>query len=451
MIASLRAVGRLVWRPAALYVLGFLVFAGVWALIQAGVALGDDFPMTSKPAIAAIFWNGSVVFMGVLGLALAWLTMPVRQSVFAFSVPSLVGKVARGTLAIGIITAVAIACTVWWTAGAIEGAGSLCAALLFFAVGWRSFNLTRTQTPSAFFFVFGIVVFYEVERTRGLFLVSPMLIAMGCLVGAAFLIGRELSVATARARASAPLPISIYGTLGAVRLSATHIRGGALFRGSQSSNRLVHWVKAIQYENAGFRRGGWVTFVTWSALTISVLGYADNATYLVGFLGMQTSAILASRLRGRLVYPLSRKERADSVFIATVLNSVLYFAIAWVVLAVLTKAAAPKLWFAIDSGSRPEGLDSLGGSFIWTPVVLLFGATRTLPKSPRAYSASATFGLLGLVLLAVLLAASTIYLLKVAAHGNSFIWAGLASLAALTVYGSYWVVLRKHFAGKNLI
>jgi hypothetical protein len=452
MMASVRAVARLFWRPAAIYSLGFVAFAAAWSVIQAGETLGDGYPMTSAPAIAAIFWNGSILFMGALGIGLALLTAPVHQSLFAFSVPSLRDRILRGVMIIGATVAVAVACVVWWSAGGVDGVGSFAASALFFAVALSTFDPTRSRLQSTVGFVLSAVMVYEVRWAPLLFHMSPVLITIGVLLGAAALIRRELSVDTARMRASAQRPILVYGPFGARRINdAGPNTRDRFFGGRPSSDRLVDWVRAMGYENFGFRKGGWLVFVGGSALIIGAIGCAANSTMMVGYLGMQSVSFAGLRLIGRWPYPTTRRRRADAAFAGGVINSVVYFALAAIVVWVYRGTGVPHFGFVGDATSGRQGPDVIGAAFIWAPLPMWWGVTRPIVKAQRKTDPRTLLGLFGFSMLAFVLVIASLSLLRVAAGGNGLAWAGLAALAGSAVYGTYWLALRRHFRSHDLV
>lgn len=452
MIASVRSVGRLFWRPAAFYVFVFLAFAAAWSVIQAGVSLGDDFPMTTAPAIAAMFWNGSILFMGALGLGFALVTAPLHQSLFAFSVPSLRDRVVRGTIAVGVTFAVLIASVVAWSAGVVDGVGSLGASLLFFAVALSTFDRTRSRLQSGLGFVLVMVVAFEVHWAPMVFHMSPVLITIGSLVSAGALIRRELSAETARVRALAPAPIMVYGGFGQRRIGADSRQSDArFFEGRPSGDRLIEWVRAIAYENFGYAKGGWMYFVGASALFISAVGHVTNSTFMVGFLGMQSGAFVASRLMGRWPYPTSRRRQADAAFVASAINSVAYFALAALVVLLLKNIGVAHFGFAEGVTSGRDGLDLIGAAFIWAPLPMWRGITSPMVKTPRKTDPRRIIGLVGFTLLAGIFVLPTASVLRIAANGNALLWAGLAALAGLIVYATCWFALRRHFRSHDLI
>lgn len=451
MITSIRSVGRLFWRPAAISAFVFLAFAAAWSVIQAGVRLGDDYPMTTAPAIAAIFWNGSILFMGALGLGFALVTAHLNQSLFAFSVPSLRDRIARGTIAVGVTFAVLIASVVAFTAGVVDGIGSLVASLLFFALALSTFDRTRSRLLSGVGFVLVMVVAFKVHWAPMVFHISPVLVAMGSLLGAGALIRRELSVETARVRALAPPPIAVFGGFGQRRIDQdfreSHER---FFEGRPSCDRLIEWVKAIDYENFGHTKGGWLQFVAGSAIAISAIGYFSNSTLMVGFFGMQSGAFMASRL-GRWRYPTSRSRQADAAFVASAINSVAYFTLAATLVWLFGKTGVPHIGFF--DGVRPgrDGPDLVGAAFIWAPLPLWRGITHPIIKTSLKSDPLQFFSLMGFVLLALFLVVPTAFVLKTAAGGNAIAWVGIAAFAGSIAYGVYWLALRRHFRGHDLI
>jgi hypothetical protein len=214
---------------------------------------------------------------------------------------------------------------------------------------------------------------------------------------------------------------------------------------------LVDWLKAANYELFGEQRLGWAKSAGTSVLIFCAMGYAIGNPGFAAVMGLM-NLIRGHRLSGRWPYPLSRVSRSNLAFIASLVDSTVYFLVTFIVMSVLIRSGLPQLKGFEADPARVRDLTLLPLAFIWSPLAQWLAATT--PGSWKSFMKSGGWsvrhGLFSLTAVALIFA--TWYVIRRFGGSTSALNLSLVQVSlAAVVQGVYWLALRRHFTRADLI
>jgi hypothetical protein len=254
------ALGRLLWRPLALWAL----FPLFWAVAVPLLVLGEGGSPVSAlwrgvgtEAVRTAAWHMAVLVPAVFGLAVSVARLELQYATFSWVLPDVRQRLGVGTVLAALVAAVAVALLVARNApGAIAVGASLWSAI---AVALLCFAALSTAVDAAFPRLVRWVAFVAVAvaavrpgAVRQLAESGPWLTGLFALGCAALLVAVQFSERSARSRY---FRWSAMGPAGPGRRTlywAT--RRSALSRPwvhSLATSRLGPWLHAAAYEGSG--------------------------------------------------------------------------------------------------------------------------------------------------------------------------------------------------------
>jgi hypothetical protein len=454
-MTSVRAMGRLLWRPASVFGAFPILLAAAWPIILLGDRLDSGLRLSSPEGLSEVLWGESIALISVLGMILTWVAREAHQSVFAFNVPGLRRKILEGKGAFGVALSMAVA-GIMLTTGDVRAAVEIFAcALFFFALGGA---LADPITPTWLSAVTGLALVasaLQPTRVRFLFETAPTVSVIVALLAFGVITYRETSTAIARMRVLLPKLPEGYAI--GPRLWRAYLNGTTTTmrnrHHSPATGRLRDWVLAVDYENFGMRHFGWLGLLLFIVALNAGMAYGLNNPGFVAILGAMHVAYRGHRLKGQWAYPLSRVNRARLHFVLNLIDGTSYAALATLAFWLLQKTNLPA-FPVIDVPDRREspGLAVVAVAAIWYPLVQWpsISAGWHFEKLIKGPVWAAKF--MGLVLASVSLTFGTYALLHGVAQSVSIGAAVVAGLAlAMAVQLGYWLLVKRHFERKDLI
>lgn len=443
---------RLLWRPMSV----FLLLAAVWVAVFPWLFLPNEPESWTGPQsplrvleFQYALWRDCILLPVVTGGLLSGMTHEALQSGVSWMLPRYRLRILRATVVaamlFALLVSVAIALLISWRAGlAAFGIGTLS-----FSIGWRAFD---PAVSTALRFAAALAVFAAVTRPAYVLAAvaaNPGTIALLATVGGIVLLGTGLTAM--RARRLALRPRSVGG--GFLELLKGH--GSTPWDGSAGQvvpPALPGLIRAGLYESTGISRFGRLQGMTLQIVFLSVVGWILRSSSMVATLPMIFVGLAGSQLRDVFSYPISRKQRADAFFVASLVDSVTIAAFAAGAVVVL---ASFGWWREQPSPTvRTPGGELIGLVFLFLFVPILQLALVSGPLTStrkRKTSTGRWIGLacgLGAWLVAALIARSQLGpLIK---QNQSLVVAAVILFSFVVIQIAFWASLRFLFARRNL-
>jgi hypothetical protein len=454
-MTSVRAMGRLLWRPASIFGAFPVLLAAAWPMVILGDRLDNGLRLSSPEGLSEVLWGESVTLFAIIGMSLARVACEAHKSVFAFSVPGLRRKILEGKSAFGIALSVALAGMLLTTGDARAAVEVFACALFFFALGGAFID---PITPAWLSVVMGLAFVasaLQPTRVRFLFETAPTVSVIVALLAFGVMTYRETSTAIARRRVLLPKLPEGYAI--GLRLERAYLNGPTTTARSRHDSpvtgRLRDWVLAADYENFGMRRFGWLGLLLFIVALNSGVAYGMNNPGFAAILGLMHVTYRGHRLTGRWAYPLSRIKRARLHVVLNLIDGTSYVALASLAFWLLKKTELPQFpVFGLPTRPRSVSAAIIAVAAIWYPVVQFSSLSAGRPWEKLIKSPVWAGKFMGLALASVGLTIGTYELLRHVAQTVSIGAAVAAGLAlAMAVQLLYWLLIKRHFERKDLV
>jgi hypothetical protein len=349
---------------------------------------------------------------------------------------------------VGLIGSIAAAALVAIVAGPGDGIAAFCFAMLFFQIGLVSSDttmprfgrLTATSVSISAFVLLPLAV--DLAQSAGL------LVSIPALAFAVTLVAQDLSHRRARARVdNAPAIVGYrFGSPVFRRPDASDPETTA-FDGRPSSERLVDFLRAINYEGRGMRRFAPVSDLTFSIMLFSGLAYFSSNPGMAGLFGI----MMFGSGRGFLAdiaYPISRQGRARVVFMSGVFRYTAYFFGVALLMWILGHSGLPRILDRPRSHD-PYGVMAIAGALIWMPLCLWLAVKWRLERTAVKGGGNQAKWML-LLISTVFLAVPTSLLLP-ELHGGLAVQGSVFALLLIGGHSLLWFGVKRHFAKADLV
>jgi hypothetical protein len=445
------ALGRLLWRPMALWTL----FPLFWAVVVPLLVLGEGgSPVNAlwrgvgTDAVRTAAWHMAVLVPAAFGLAVSIARLELQYATFAWMLPGVRQRLRAGTVLAALVAAGAVALLVARTApGHVAVGASLWSA---FAVAILCFAALSTAMDAAFPWLVRWTAFVAVaaaavrpDVVRKLAESGPWLTGFFALGCAALLVAVQFSERSARSRYFRWSAMGPTGPGRRILYWATR-RPAPPRRWSHSlaTSRLAPWLRAAAYEGAG--RGAPMRGVLMPAVVVLWAHLAGNpvmAAILAGIFLVQGGL----GLRSTLPYPLSRARQAEIAAAGSVVEAaafVLLMSAAALAVHLLRVPVLP--WFADEFTAVAGWPVIIGLTFAWAPIAQ-WAAVRW-PANSRNNQDVDVRAFLPMLPYALAVAVSARILLV---HDPA-VTAGVIMGLAVVVRLAWWAAVRRHFATVDL-
>jgi hypothetical protein len=307
------------------------------------------------------------------------ITRDVLQSPFAFVIPAMPRRILLGKVGLALAIAAFLGVQVGMTFGWERAAPIVACTLLFFSLGAA---LSDPVFPRTAVWIVGpllVIPVWEPSRVQHLFDQLPIIGSLGALAIAAVLAARELDPDTARRRTLGRSGGARSGRIGIAASFRTLALSSPVWRGRPASGRMGDWLEAIHYETFGSRRLEWPTSVLWAVgLNCGMAVVLRNPSF-AAVMGLVNLSIVGHRMNGRWAYPASRSQRADLLWLASLMDSSAYFLAAALVLPLAFSLDLPQTNL-MTGGTMRYGLTApLLVAFMAAPIVQWPRLTSNLP------------------------------------------------------------------------
>jgi hypothetical protein len=450
-VSGAYALGRLLWRPLALWTL----FPLFWAVAVPLLVLGDGGSPVSAlwrgvgtEAVRTAAWHMAVLVPAAFGLAVSIARLELQYATFAWMLPGVRQRLRVGTVLAALVAAVAVALLVARNApGAIAVGASLWSAI---AVALLCFAALSTAMDAAFprllrwaAFVAVAVAAVRPDAVRQLAESWPWLTGLFALGCAAMLVAVQFSERSARSRyfrwsAMGPTGPGRRTLYWATRRS---VRSRPWVH-SLATSRLGPWLRAAAYEGSG--RGALVRVVLMPAVAVLWAHLAGNpvmAAILAGIFLVQGGM----GLRSTLPYPLSRARRAELAAAGAVIEAAAFVLVMSAAALAVHLLQVPVLpWFADETAARAGWPAVIGLTFAWAPVAQ-WAAVRW-PANSRNYQDVNVRAFLPMLPYALAVAVSA----RVLPVHDPTVTVGVIMGLVVVVRLAWWAAVRRHFATVDL-
>jgi hypothetical protein len=445
------ALGRLLWRPLALWTL----FPLFWAVAVPLLVLGEGGSPVSglwrgvgTEAVRTAAWHVAVLVPAVFGLAVSIARLELQYATFSWMLPGVRQRLRAGTVLAALVAAVSVALLVAHTAPGAVAVGALLWSA--FAVAILCFATLSSAMDAAFPRLVRWTAFVAVAAAavrpgavRQLAESWPWLTGLFALVCAALLVAVQFSERSARSR---HFRWSAMGSAGpGRRMLYWATRRSAPPRPwvhSLATTRLGPWLHAAAYEGSG--RGAPARVVLIPAVAVLWAQLTANpamAAILVGLFLVQGGM----GLRSTLPYPLSRARRAELAAAGALVEAAAFVLVMSAAALAVHLLQVPVLpWFADEMPARAGWPAVIGLTFAWAPVAQ-WAAVRW-PANSRNYQDVNVRAFLPLMPYALAVAVSARILLV---H-DAAVTAGVIMGLVVVVRLAWWAAVRRHFATAKL-
>ena len=230
------ALFRLFWRSASI----LFVF---WLAIVLGMVLflykGGPFPGVPRPGRVNLF---TLIFSACAGSLVALNVVELQHKLLSWTLPNLRRQLFSSVLFVGIITAFLVTWVYSWLDGPAPWLPIFTSVLLWYSMG------IAFQSGSVVFPLLVLVLAgFFINRIADLYSTQPLLCVLLTVVGASLCLYRILDVNAARKKPLVPMK-EVMGLNSIYRRKWQH---------TGPITGLFNWIRAGEYENFGFIRGGW--------------------------------------------------------------------------------------------------------------------------------------------------------------------------------------------------
>ena len=448
-MSAIYTTGRLLWRPAILFLilpLSVVSVAAMWDLpnwseVPAAMRSG-----LATPAVKLAFWRFATLLPAVLGLLLSYTMRELQHTAYAWTLPDLSRRLRFGRTVCGLTVSAALAALVvrlFDTAGVLD---IFAWSWLCFALGGVAFDPALSKIESRGVPAILALIAYRPSYVEQVAAAAPIAFAVAASAAAFALTWREFSGTIVRRRPHIPM-------MAALTLNPEHVRQhwqrvsgkDSEWTGNLSRGGLLSWVRAGLYEGYGGHKVGHVTLALWQlTITVTVGYFTDNPMMVVFFPWIFMEGRL--HLQPRFLHPMNRAERASLFFAGSLVESLRAILLGVAGLAILYLAGYP--FEAIPDHESAAGLAAMVLAFAaWSPIGHLSKLRGPLDTATTGKRAGFQFGLnMAYVSLAMVTALS----LGIFGPSQEFALAAMTALL-LATHTAYWLALRRHFARADLI
>lgn len=320
---GLNALFRLLWRPVSL---GLLFPLGLIAALFLLVYPPDPHVHPHPPLPPGNLNVFALVFSGVAGLYVGSVVFELQNTLLSWILPALRRKLLSSLLLVGITTAIIVT----WLCKLFEGPAPWMAVftsgLLWYSMGLglstmrfldvriRNIRLCGAATLTL---VLLVAAGFVINRFSDIYITQPVLCVVLTMLGVSIYLYRILEVKTFR---RSPL-VSIQEML-VSKGNTTRI-----WNRVAPLTRLFDWIRAGEFENLGFNRGGWpAKAVVQSCIVVvggAALDFLMDGISLAFFVTYVFSSSLTACmfLQKGWHYPLSRNQMARLAFCSSFLSN----------------------------------------------------------------------------------------------------------------------------------
>lgn len=321
---------RLMWRPMGLIILPLLLCALVMPTFGLPDGPGDLFgavaARVANQQIRFALWSMALFVPAVSGFLFGMLTHEAMHAGVSWMIPGYRSRLLVPANLIGVpfilVTVVATGRAVSWTAAV----AALGVGLLGFSMGWRLSDRTIAQRLKDTAFLAFVAIALRPAVLDNLIRWQPLLI--GLITGAVGVAVWLPEISAQTSRDLVVLPQAIRGA----RMSDRHaLRFGRFL----SPRTIVGRVYAGIYESPG-QAGAHFRSLMYQFLFLAVLSSLVSSTGMIATLPILLSMLVGTQLKDTFPYPMSRRERADTFFAASLFDAVVTAGMSVVVVLLLS-------------------------------------------------------------------------------------------------------------------
>jgi hypothetical protein len=367
--------GRLAWRPAALIagpiMIGLLMFPIYGVPDNPGNLFGPISARISEEKIRFFLWQAAVVLPGIAAFFLGLATHEVRQSGISWMIPRYRARLVPPAVLVGVPFILVPAVVAVRETSPTLGLGMLGLGVLSFSLAWRSTDRTVAARSNTMGVVLLFALFLNPAFVDGLFMSEPIGVAtLTAVVGIAWWLP-EISPQTNRQLVVNQPKMPGEAIVG---------RGSQTFTTSVSARTPAGRLYAGLYESPGGAFGHFRA-LTLQALFVGLFAVAVGSAGMVAMFPMLFSVLMGTQLKDVFPYPMSRRDRANAFFAASLLDTSI---------AAMVAAGSALLLSAVGlwrDGVHPEGpghaLMSLLFLFLLAPIGQSVQAGRNLTPTRK--------------------------------------------------------------------
>lgn len=430
------ALGRLVWRPAALVVVFLFALAMSLALWEA--------PDISR-------WRAAIVFPALAGLFLSLWIRELQHTTFAWTVPGLPERLRNGKVIAGVALATILAVYLVRVADPDLAIAAFGLAMLCFALGGVALDPVLPKWQSHTAPVLLAVIAYRPVYVEHILLSNSLLTAAAGTFASLLLLLREFSPHLSRRRPLTSGTSMWTNSPGNARQYwSQHPARDSEWNSSLSGHALMSWIRAGIYESYG---GAKISYghhlVSFMVITVGISYWIGETSMvpIMAWIFLGTSGIQLSNV---FLYPLNRETRARLFLISTAVEAVLATAAALAALLVLY-GVGPRTADGTFDDNLTNMVTYVAVFFAWGPVAHWTKIRQRAWATVGSTSVAAALRYLGYQLVFIMLAMlSQIALTEWLALSSAEIWIIVAAVAT-TTHVIYWLAVQRYFAQRDLV
>ena len=446
------ALGRLIWRPAALLMLWALAMAalgatwdlahGPWDLIS------DAIVGLSSLDVRRATWRLATLVPAVAGVLLSFIGREVQHSLYGWTLPGLGRGLRTGKLTAGVLLAASIAALTARISGGEVAAAAFGWAMLSFALGGIGFDPVLSKVESRGVPAILALLVYRPVYLEEVAAWQPLVFGALSAIVAVLLIRREYSRETSRLR-----PVAGSSSMWATGPSGTQQYWSRSSAPEREWNvpldtaGLSAWLRAGYYETYGRARRGWAGVALLQVSMGMVLAYfTDNPQTVVVMTWVMVGTSM-TQLRAKFLYPISRARRATLFVASTVGETLAVSALALAAVLILV-AVGPRT--AAPSETSPLELASFFVFFIaWAPLGH-WAKIREPWTGDGSMSARRVARFFGFQIAYMIVAMTSVALFQDFAGASPTSWIAVAALTA-GIYLIYWFAVQRYYRTRDLL
>jgi hypothetical protein len=442
------ALWRVLWRPVSLFLIASIVVASAIGSGRPDWTFDNSYNLLRQTQFEHEIWQISIILAIGTGLLVGLMTREAMQSGTAWMIPRYRLRLLRPTIGIAGAFAFMVSLTVAFDISGAFAVPAFGIGALSFIVGWR----LSDSAASMWLRLSGPLVLAAAllrpSYLVGVVQASPTLVTSLTLVGGSLVLADGFTDGVARRLAVQPR--RAFRALHEL-LSRNQGVEWTEFGGLSAPTTLLGSVRAGLYESSGGVKLGRVREVLLQVVFVSVFAWFIATSPMVGVFPLFLAAFAGIQLKDSFPYPLSRRQKADAFFVASLVDAVSLTAV--VAVAVLALAVLG-LW-RDDSGSSvrtpAEALLRLLSLFLFFPIAQMAQAPAPLIKRQRRNISIRQWIVGGVAMLAWIgAAAGAQFALDQLIGAKRILLTAIVVLGTLgTVQAFFWWMLRFYFARRD--
>ena len=320
---GLYALFRLLWRPVSI---GLLFFLGIIAALFLLVYTPDPHVHPHPPPPPGRLNVFTLVFSGTVGFFLGSVVFELQNTLLSWTLPNLRRQLLSSLLLVGIIAGIIVT----WLYKSFDGPAHwvpvFTAGLLWYSMGLALLTLRSLDVAIGNIRLCGAGTFtlfllvaggFVINRISDLYDAQPVLCVVLTMIGVSIYLYRILGVKSFRKNPLVSIQEMIVSKGNPTRI----------WNRVAPLTRLFDWIRAGEFENLGFNRGGWpATAVVQSCIVVvggAAIDFLMDGISLAFFVTYVFSSSLTACLflQKGWHYPLSRTQMARLAFCSSFLSN----------------------------------------------------------------------------------------------------------------------------------